>query len=97
MHFAEVSPESCQKSVAHLSVEERNCIMTLNVDYFHEVRRRPMSLQEVIYECGFQLIQEPTRVLLVDNRTRNKRQATAPEVNLWADVCQRLLKNNKRS
>ncbi len=56
-----------------------------------------MSLQEVIYECGFQLIQEPTRVLLVDNRTRNKRQATAPEVNLWADVCQRLLKNNKRS
>jgi hypothetical protein len=57
--------------------------------------RRPiMSLAKVIAECGFELRQEPTKVVLVD-LTGREREATAPEVNLWADVCQKLLKGAK--
>lgn len=55
-----------------------------------------MSLAKVVAECGFQLRQEPTKVVLVDLTGREK-EATAPEVNLWADACQTLLKDDKQA
>jgi hypothetical protein len=53
-----------------------------------------MSLTKVIAECGFELRREPTKVVLVD-LTGREREPTAPEINLWADVCQRLPKDAK--
>lgn len=46
-----------------------------------------------VAECGFSLRQELARVVLIENLTGRERDLTAPEANLWADVCQSLIEH----
>jgi hypothetical protein len=54
-----------------------------------------MSIEEVRNECGFSLRVESARVVLVTSAGA-ERDLTAPEANLWADVCQKVLTDSKR-
>jgi hypothetical protein len=54
-----------------------------------------MSIEKVHDECGFSLRVESARVVLVTSAGA-ERDLTAPEANLWADVCQKVLKVIKR-